>query len=383
MTTALVLSGGGARASYQVGVLRAVSEILGSPNANPFQVICGTSAGAINASLLACESDRFHDGVQLLGDLWHSLETSEVHEIGTGAVMSSLFALLRSMWHNGYVDGKSWSLLDNTPLRDLLGRVVRFDRLPDRIAQGELTALCITALGYTSGDSVSFFEGRDDLRNWRRHRRVGVPSRLSLDHLMASAAIPGIYPSVLIHREYFGDGAVRQNAPLSPALHLGARKLFVIGVSHNPQENPAHREPTTHSPSLAQMGMHLMNGSFIDALEGDIESMMRLNQVIARLSPADRAGLGLNEVDVMSITPSKAFDEVASRHIKSLPRSMRFLFRTLGATRRGGGASLASYLLFESGFLTELIECGYEDAMSMRGEIERYLSDSVAVAPPK
>lgn len=373
---ALVLSGGGARASYQVGVLQAVSEIFNQPDKVPFDVICGTSAGAINASLIACESDHFKSGVTLLYDLWSGLESAHVHEVGAGAVLSSLFSLLRSFYHDGYAEGKPWSLLDNEPLRKLLSRVVRFPRLSERIAEGNVSALCITALGYTTGDSLSFFEGKPGLAGWRRHRRVGIPAALGLDHLMASAAIPGIYPSVRIHREYFGDGAVRQIAPLSPALHLGARKLFVVGVSHNPRENIDEREHTIHSPSLAQMGTHLLNGSFIDALEGDIESMVRLNSIISRLSPVDQQELNLNKIDVMTITPSKAFDEVASRHIGSLPGTMRFLFKRLGANNRGGGSSLASYLMFESGFIQELIACGYEDAMSLKSEIKAFLGPS-------
>ena len=190
---------------------------------------------------------------------------------------------------------------------------------------------------------------------------------------MASTAIPGIYPSVKVNREYFGDGAVRQTAPLSPALHLGAKRLFVIGVSHNPSEPENKRIQTMHPPSLAQMTMHLLNGSFIDALEEDMEDLLRLNRIVGRLGPADQAALNISKVDVMSITPSIAFDEVASRHIEGLPRSMRFLFDKLGATRAGGGSSLASYLLFESGFIQELIDCGYKDALYQRDEIVAFL----------
>ena len=380
MTVGLILSGGGARASYQVGVLKAIAEILPQPADNPFKVICGASAGAINASLLACESDRFDEGVELLNALWSDLDTNDVHKLGILAMSKSLYRLVRSLFKGGKVQNKGWSLFDNSPLRDLLSRVIRWNRLQDRIQGSDITALSINTLGYTSGDNISFFQAAKGVKGWWRHRRVGVPVTLALDHLMASTAIPGIYPAVHIHREYFGDGAVRHAAPLSPALHLGAKKLFIIGVSHNPQEEPGPRQRTDHSPSLAQMTTHLLNASFIDAIEEDIETLMRINQIIELLNPEDVENLGLSKVDVMCITPSKAFDEVAERHLVCLPRSMRFVFRMLGATQTGAG-SLASYLLFERPFLKEMIDTGYEDAMAMKNEILDFLATEEASAP--
>jgi NTE family protein len=372
VSVALVLSGGGARACYQVGVLRAIDEILSHPSRSPFTVICGTSAGAINASLLACESDRFSDSVELLNSIWGRLESSKVHEVHLGAVLSGLLSLVRSFYSHGYTP-EPWSLFRNGPLRRLLKRRVRFGRLRERFAAGDIDALSMTVLGYTSGDSISFFDGTGDLKGWRRHRRVGARVELDLNYLMASTAIPGIYPSVRIHREYFGDGAVRQTSPLSPALHLGARKLFVIGVSHNPLERASPREETSHTPSLAQMTSHFLNGSFVDALEEDMESLARLNDVIAYLSPAEQQQLNLARVDVMSVTPTKAFDKIAAAHCDSLPLMVRFLFKVLGATHEGGGASLASYLMFEQGFIQEMIACGYSDAMAQRDAIEKFL----------
>ena len=191
---------------------------------------------------------------------------------------------------------------------------------------------------------------------------------------MASSAIPGIYPPVKINREYFGDGAVRQTAPLSTALHLGAKRLVVVGVSHNPDESEIPRELTNHAPSLAQMTSTFLNGSFIDTLEEDLYRLGRINKMISYLSEQEKRDLALHHVDVMTITPSKRINDIAANHLQALPGSMRFLFQRLGATRAGGGVSLASYLLFEKPFITELMECGYSDAMSLQPEIRNFLA---------
>lgn len=373
MATALVLSGGGARAAYQVGVLRAVVEILRHPANNPFPIISGSSAGAINASVLACESDRFSEAIPQLETVWRELTSTDVHELGGLAIAGSLLSLGKSFFQDGYSTGKPWSLLDNTPLGELLSNTVRFERLQNMLEQKRISALSITALGYTSGDTISFYQSSDEIPAWKRHRRIGSRATLSLDHLMASTSIPGIYPAVRINREYFGDGSVRQTAPLSSALHLGAEKLFVIGVSHNPAVVTEERQKTVHTPSLAQMTAHFFNSGFIDALEQDMERLERLNSLLQRISEDELEKVEFRAIDVLSITPSRAFDKIAIKHLDSLPQSMRFLFKRLGATRRGGGTSLASYLLFESPFIQELIDLGYQDAMDKSTEIAAFL----------
>ena len=376
MSTALILSGGGARAAYQVGVLRAVSDIIHIPRLNPFPVICGTSAGAINASLLACESDHFADSTKMLESLWLSLTSGRVHQTGLGAVLASVSRLLRSSVRDETAIPVPWSLLDNAPLRELLDEAIDFANLEERFEAGDVESLAMSVLSYRDGRSLSFFHTKNDVGAWDRHRRIGLPTTLTLDHLMASAAIPGIYPAVRIGYQYYGDGAVRQSAPLSPALHLGATKLFVIGVSHTPNEHlPAAPEMIVPDspPTLAHMTSHFLNGPFIDALEEDLENIVRLNEIARELSPEEQERLDLREVDVMCITPSTRFDEIAARHIKTLPSSMRFLMKTLGGTRAGGGASLASYLMFEAPFIQELVQCGYDDALEQSEEIKEFL----------
>jgi NTE family protein len=240
-----------------------------------------------------------------------------------------------------------------------------------------LEAVCVTALGYTSAESVSFFQGNPALRGWRRARRVGTPSLLTVDHLLASSAIPAVFPAVALNKEYFGDGAMRQLAPISPALHLGANRVFVIGVSHNPLQTH-WREPTRglqKPPSIAQIIGQMFNSAFIDTLEGDLEHLNRTNSLLA-LADAHQGDktFNLRPVDSLVITPSKPIDKIAGRRVRDLPNSLRFFMRTVGATAQGGGASVASYLLFSHQYCNELLELGYQDAMWEKGAIEAFFA---------
>lgn len=375
-TNALILSGGGARAAYQVGVLQALADILPDLH-NPFPVICGTSAGAINAAALAAHNSSFRDAVLDLAGLWQKLEVEQVFRTGWGPLMKGLSHVGRSLLNQGVSTGRPLALLDNEPLRQLITDTIPFHNLEHRIADGSLKALCVTALGYNTGESVSFFQGSQELRGWRRYRRVGTPTTLGVDHLMASSAIPTIFPTVHISREYFGDGAMRQIAPISPALHLGADRAFVIGVSSN--RNPAHwgkrAAPVRHSPSMAQIIGQMLNSAFIDALEGDLEHLERTNYLLSLLDEETRQNTAhLRQVDTLVISPSKPLDRLAGRKVRNMPSSLRFLMRSTGATIRGGGAAAASYLMFSHEYCTELMELGYQDAMWERESIEAFFS---------
>lgn len=373
--TGLILSGGGARAAYQIGVLRAVAEIVDDPKRNPFEVISGTSAGGINAASLACRSDDFETAVERLWMLWEHLTSGDVHRTGYRELIKATLNLLFSFFSRGAPPSGRVFLLNNSPLRSLLQRTIDLRRLDERIEAGDIWALGISALEYFSGNTIHFFQGHPDVEEWERQRRVGLRTTITHDHLMASAAIPGIYSSVRIGRSYYGDGALRDTAPMSAALHLGADKLFVIGSSHNPRENgaapPAFPE---HSPSVAQIVSHLFNRSFLDTLEEDVERLERLNEVVDRLSESDREELGIKPVEVMCVIPGMRVDELAARHLSAMPASLRTFFRTLGANDQSGGGSVASYLLFETPFLKELMECGYRDGLDQRDEIARFLN---------
>jgi NTE family protein len=374
MTTGLILSGGGARGAYQVGVLRAVADILPRQVYNPFPIICGTSAGSVNALAIAGRAGHFRLRMRKLETVWANMEPDRVYRTDLWGVLRNSFKMFLSFLHSGYAIGEPKALLDNEPLRELLSDYVRFRHIEEAIASGELRAVCVTAMSYSSGQSVTFFQGREDLEPWTRSRRTGVRTQLTLDHLLASSAIPTLFPARKIGDAFYGDGALRQLKPISPALELGADKLFVIGVS----DNPVHKKPDQkirHSPSIAQIVGHLFNSAFIDSIESDLETLRTINALTRRLTPEQRRIKGFGErkpVDVLAISPSEPIDEMASRYVDQLPASIKVFLRITGATAHGGGVSAASYLMFSRGFCKELLSLGYRDGLRHADEIRNF-----------
>jgi len=222
---------------------------------------------------------------------------------------------------------------------------------------------------------VTFYQGKGTIEGWLRHRRIGTPTALTVEHLLASSAIPLLFAPIKIGEEYFGDGAVRQSAPISPALHLGANRVLVVGVSGNPRgpdtQEGQPRFYNAQQPTLAQIGGHMLNSTFIDSLESDIELLERLNH-FSRLLPRQTDNLGLSPVEVLVIAPSQPIDEIAARHRHELPAALRTFLRGPGATKTSG-AGVLSYLLFEAGYCRELIELGRRDAMAKRDALGEFL----------
>lgn len=381
MKNALILSGGGARAAYQVGVLKALAEQLPPGANNPFPIICGTSAGAINAVTLAAHEGSFAEAVASLENVWRQLEPDHIYRSGWLELIHSFGKLIMSLLNRGVGVGQPISLLDNRPLRHLINRTVNFEKIDRAIGRGDIEAVCVTATSYHSGKSVSFFQGSPSIEDWSRYRRSGRRTLLNCDHLMASSAIPTLFPATRLEFDYFGDGAMRQLAPLSPALHLGADSLFIIGVSANrDRQRRIEKSRPTHSPSVSQILGHLLNSAFIDSLESDIERLDRINELVDLL-PGDEYLHGernLRKIDRLVIAPSEELDRIAAANTDALPSSMRFFLRTTGGTESGGGATAASYLLFAKPFVDALIALGYRDGMWNREGMMSFLSEREA-----
>ena len=387
--TALFLAGGGARAAYQIGVLQAILSLLSeygwSARQNPFEIICGTSAGAINATALACRADDFEESITHLLRIWRNLEVEQVYRadsigvLRSGARWLSLlsFGWLLRKWHAQPPN----SLLDNAPLVGLLHKMLDLPRLDQALSSGVLDALAVSASSYTGGSHVTFYQSARAIPPWRRAQRMSVQQQIGVDHLLASAAIPLIFPAVPLYCndrcEYFGDGSIREVAPVSPAIHLGATKILVIGSGHvgGPQRNFAEY---SGYPSLAQIAGHAMSSIFLDGLSVDLERIMRINGTLSLLTPEQRRQTPLRQVNLLAITPSVPLDSLASRHVGSLPLPIRTLLSTIGATERRGGA-LASYLLFEASYTRSLIELGQIDTLSRRDEVLRFFDINTTI----
>jgi NTE family protein len=367
----LVLTGGGARAAYQVGVVKAVRDILGRPARNPFPILCGTSAGAINIACLAALADDFARAAGELVSFWESMRCEHIYHTDPWRIAKSgarwLAALMLLSRRNPV------SLLDNSPLRQLLEKNLRMDGIQRHLDSGALYAVCVTASGYTSGQSVSFYQGGSGLEAWERNQRVGAAVPLRIEHLLASAALPFLFPAVKLHREYFGDGSMRQIAPVSPALHLGADRVLIVGSGR--QSAPEARARSNVYPSLAQIAGHALNSIFLDSLMVDIERMERINRTLKLIPAEAMKDAQLRPIRLLFITPSQPLERIAARFLHELPRTVRFILRPTGALNRAG-SNLASYLLFEPGFCRALIDLGYEDTARRESEVREFFDYS-------
>jgi NTE family protein len=373
--SALVLPGGGARGAFQVGVLKAIAEMLPSKSCNPFPIISGTSAGAVNSVVLACKARRYGIAVQELERVWGHFRSGHVFRTDSLTMLKSSLHWMVAIVLGGLIFGAPKSLLDNAPLRSLLSRNVRFPRIQTSIDNGFLDAVAVTAASYDSARSTTFFQGISEKQEWARTRRIGLRQELHLDHLMGSIAVPLIFPPVYIGNEYFGDGAMRQATPLSPAIHLGADRILVIGVRDETADRAADPSVLPRAPNFAQIAGYMLDTLFMDGLYSDLERMTRINQLIDSVDAVKRTGtfLKMRPIDTMIIVPSEDLRAVADRHKKDLPFPLRALLRGVAGTDPRKNR-LLSFLLFERGYTQELIDLGYRDAMAVKDQLLAFVT---------
>jgi NTE family protein len=355
----LVLTGGGARSAYQAGVLKGLAELLRRGSACPFAVITGTSAGAVSAVALASDAAHFRRSVYAIERVWRDFRVHHVFKSDSASLIKSTLHWLLAVVTGGWLVHPPHALFDNTPLWELLRKQLNFDGIPRSLYKQHLYAIGISTTCYSDADSVTFYASMPEVDPWARVSRKGARAVLTLEHLMASLAIPFLFRPVLLNSVYFGDGAMRQTSPLSPAIHLGANRLFIIGVNDPPPTAP--KPKALPEPTFGQMFGFMLDSLFMDQLTSDLERINRYNQAE-----------GMRHIDALLMTPSRDVNEIAQRHARELPRALRALMRIFGATSSASGL-LLSYLLFERGFTREMIELGYNDALARAAEIRDFL----------
>lgn len=369
----LVMMGGGARAAYQVGVLKGVAEFVKKGEPTPFKVISGISAGAINAAALASAAHNYHKAVFRLLTIWGNFHCDQIFYTSAGGIIKTGAHWLIGMMLAGLTKNKPMYLLDRTPLHGLLSNYLHTNGIQRNIDNGFLHAVSVNASGYYSGQNVTFFQGVPSIKSWKRSRRIGCREKINVDHLMASSAIPFIFKAEKVNREFFGDGSIRLIAPLSPSLHLGADKLMIIGNRKEDEESPIRIDQNI-SPSFAEIASHVLNSIFLDSLEADLERLTRINNTVSKIPNQTiiEHDIPLRNVDTLLIAPSEDIGRLAAPHASDMPPAIRLLLRGIGAMRTEG-SSLMSYLLFEKGYCRDLIELGYEDTIAKKEEIKDFL----------
>jgi NTE family protein len=383
----LVLTGGGARAAYQAGVLRGIAEIAPSEPL-PFQVLTGVSAGALNGVAIAASADRsFRESAEKLWSTWESLVVHDVFRTDAASLLGIGTRWVRDLGLGGFLGHtRSSYLLDTSPLREVLTGRIDFAKVREHVDSGRLRGVAVSATNYFSGTAVTFFDAHQDVKPWFRSTRIAKRTRLELEHVLASAAIPVFFPPVRVGGSHYGDGCIRLSAPLSPAIHLGADRILAIGIRYSrSQETTVKLNEDVYPESLSLVNIVgvLLNAVFLDSLEADLERLERINRTIQLLDQERRGSHPdqLRHIPILAIKPSRDLGSLASEQFQRFPRALRHLLRGLGASDDAGW-DLLSYLAFDSAYTGRLLSLGYDDAVARRDEISRFLAgDAPATAP--
>lgn len=378
--TALILSGGGARGAYQVGVLKGLAEILKAKKVdNPFKILSGVSAGAINTAMLAGSSDNFTTSVEKLIYLWSQIKSDQVYKMNLFSINKLSFTSLLS----GGKDLKFNSLLDTDPLRKLLTNHINFTQIEENIKNKKYDSVIITANNYFDNAAVSFIDhnktAQHTWQNWNDSRRIPEYTKILPDHIMASSAIPMLFPPISINGADYGDGCVRNSTPCSPSLRMGADKLFVIGVrTQKPFENASSErkisrpEAPQHASFITIMNT-LLNAVLLDSVEQDVQRILRINELVRKVKAGkstDKNDGYLKEIPALCISPSVNIGELARQYAHRLPRIVRSSLNTFGSLDDAN--EIISYLMFDSDFCKKLIAYGYDDAYNAEKEIHQF-----------
>ncbi len=377
---ALVLGGGGARAAYQAGYLRYIGKRI--PNLR-FSILCGTSAGAINAVHLARFCGTLEDASKDLKKLWSKLTVDQVFEASTWSLGSMV-----TRWGLKLLSGGSTlapttrGLVDTLPLRRYLTQQTgcpdngKIPGIEDNILRGNLDSLAITTTDYDSGRSVTWIHG-NHTHEWQRTYRSGIETKIRLDHIMASCAIPLVFPAVKVEGCWHGDGGVRLTTPLSPAMHLGAEKILAISTRFLPNGTLPQLKTEGTYPPPAQVAGVLMNAVFLDAMDFDTANVERFNQLLKKLPEEER--MGLRPVDMFTARPSDDPGALAGQFEANLPGPFRFMERGLG-TQESSSSDLLSLLMFQPEYIQALIDMGESDARDREAELIPFLQSQDAPA---
>jgi NTE family protein len=370
----LVMTGGGARAAFQVGVVRAIYEIIEKKN-KLFDVISGNSAGGINSCYLAANAENWDIATHNLRELWMRVKPQNIYDLRKRTISDIGMKLVSGTMLGGMMPkGNSINhLLDTTPLKHLAEREMDFAHIGKNIQDGFLHGVSLSTTNYNSGSNVIFFEGHKDIKDWARSDRFSFRTELRSQHLMASSAIPFFFPPIQIGHSFYGDGCIRQTTPLSPAIHMGADKILAIGVRHphNQERMKSLAFAPFPNPTMGQVAGVMLNAIFLDSLDSDVERLRRINELISEGTHPE-----LKQVPIFMIRPSRDLGKMTTNLTSELPPILKYLLKGIGVSDTEG-LDLLSYLAFDESYTKPLMELGYNDTYKMKDEILRFFSDDV------